>query len=103
QYAPPQRSQPSSPLHRRSRMRATTVIGTTITYGTTRVGGTNTTPDGSGIIIPNGSRYTPIGAPSTATGTSITYGTTAVGGTTTTRNGSAHIIGNGYDGVTDKS
>jgi len=40
-------------------MREITVIGTSITYGTTRVGGTHTTPDGSGTIIPNGSRCTP--------------------------------------------
>ena len=83
-------------------MRATTVTGTIITYGTTRVGGTHTTPDGSGIIIPNGSRRTPIGAPSTATGTSITYGATADGGTTTIRNGSTNIIGSGRDGVTNE-
>jgi hypothetical protein len=82
-------------------MREITVIGTSITHGTTRVGGTHTTPDGSGIIILNGSRRTPIGAPSTATGTSITYGATADGGTTTIRNGSTNIIGTGHDGVTD--
>lgn len=83
-------------------MRATTVIGTTITYGTTRPGGTNTTLHGFGIIIPNGSRCTRSGAPATATGTSITYGATAVGGTTTIRNGSTNIIRTGCDGVTNE-
>ena len=84
-------------------MREITVIRTSITYGTTRVGGTHTTPDGSGTIIPNGSRCTPIGAPSTAIGTSITYGATADGGTTTIRNGSTSIIRIGHDGVTNES